>query len=219
MPDTLDLQAGHQIYTRKTLALYDVIVHRFSNHWLWNCPTAKLQAWFERHVTDNHLDVGVGTGFFLERCTKWTSESRIGLLDANENCLHVAEQRIAPLQAEVIHANLAEPFSLQTEPFQSLSLMYVLHCLPGDAAFRKRVIGHCATSLLPGGQLFGATILGQPQPRGWLGRRVMASYNRKGIFGNADDTKDALAASLSDSLHDIEIEQIGSVALFSGVRP
>ncbi|PQO41683.1 methyltransferase [Blastopirellula marina] len=218
MTALIDTQSGHQIYTPMTLPAYDFIVHGLSNRWLWNCPTSKLRQWFDQHVSGNHLDVGVGTGYFLAHSAKLDSSGRVGLLDANQNCLRAAARRIARLQPEMIEANLAEPFAERIEPFQSLSLMYVLHCLPGDLAFRRQVLKHCTASLLPGGCLFGATILGYPGPTGWLGRSVMASYNRKGIFGNAEDTKSSLEEVLADFLEVISIEQIGSVALFAGIR-
>ncbi len=218
MPDSLDTHSGHRIYTRTALSWYDMIVHGFSNRWLWNCPTARLKQWFDQYVSGNHLDVGVGTGFFLDHSKKLNANSRVGLLDANENCLDAAARRIARFQPEIIQANLAEPFDGRAVPFESLSLMYVLHCLPGSVPFRCRVIEQCAATLLSGGCLFGATILGQPQPRGWLARRVMASYNEKGIFGNASDTKESLAEVLSGSLTDVRLEQVGSVALFAATR-
>lgn len=218
MTSSLEAQSGYHVYTPMTLAGYDLVVHGISNRWLWNCPTVKLRMWFDQHVTNNHLDVGVGTGYFLANSRILDSSSRIGFLDANKHCLRAASQRIVRFQPEMIEANLADPFSERIAPFQSLSLMYVLHCLPGDVAFRRQVLKHCAASLLPGGCLFGATILGQPHPTGWLGRRVMAVYNRKGIFGNAGDTKASLEEVLADSLEEIHVEQVGSVALFAGVR-
>ncbi|MBI1249097.1 methyltransferase domain-containing protein [bacterium] len=212
----VDTEPGHRAYTPGLLKWYDLIVHGFSNRWLWHCPTARLQEWFDQHANENHLDIGVGTGFFLDRSKRLKPGQRIGLLDANPNCLAVAAKRIERLNPEVIQANLAEDFHDRADPFQSVSLMYVLHCLPGDVDFRSQVIDHAAAILLPGGTLFGATILGEPKPKGWLGRRVMASYNQKGIFGNQQDTQSSLEDVLAKVLQDVQIEQVGSVALFAG---
>ncbi|WDI40193.1 class I SAM-dependent methyltransferase [Bremerella sp. P1] len=214
--DNLDVNSGHQVYTPKLLRWYDLIVHGVSNRWFWSCPTQLLEAWFDDHATNNHLDIGVGTGFFLDRCSVFSPDARIGLLDANPNCLAAAAKRIERYHPETIQANLAEPFEQLTEPFTSVSLMYVLHCLPGDQAFRKRVIEHASAVLTKDGKLFGATLLGKPSPTSWLGRQVMASYNRKGIFGNEQDTLESLKEVLETSLVDIEIQQVGSVALFVG---
>lgn len=216
--DNLDVNSGHQVYTPRLLRWYDLIVHGVSNRWFWSCPTQLLEAWFDEHATNNHLDIGVGTGFFPDRCSVFADDARIGLLDANDNCLAAAAKRLKRFEPETYQANLAEPFELSMQPFTSVSLMYVLHCLPGDIEFRMRVIKHASGALVSEGKLFGATILGQPKPTSWLGRHVMASYNRKGIFGNEQDTLSSLKEVLEMSLADIEIEQVGSVALFAGIK-
>ncbi|MEW4452780.1 class I SAM-dependent methyltransferase [Bremerella sp. JC817] len=215
-PTSIDTDAGHRVYTSWSLPLYDLVVHGFSNRFLWNCRTATLQAWFDRHVTDRHLDIGVGTGFFLDRSQRLNSASQITLLDANQNCLNASSKRIARLQPTTVQANLAQPFPSTLRRFRSASLMYVLHCLPGEKSFRGEVIHRVAATLEPGGILFGATILGEPCPKGRLGRRVMASYNRRGIFGNQNDSLDSLQKALSDELRAVEIVTEGSVAMFAG---
>lgn len=61
--------AGQAIYTKSVLAIYDFWVHGISNHLIWRCPAMHLQALYDRHVSLNHMDVGVGTGYFLDRCS------------------------------------------------------------------------------------------------------------------------------------------------------
>ncbi len=214
--DKLDVHSGHQVYTPRLLRWYDLIVHGVSNRWFWGCPTALLEAWFDEHATDNHLDIGVGTGFFPDHCATFSADARIGLLDANPNCLAAAAKKLQRYQVETYEANLAEPLDESIRPFTSVSMMYVLHCLPGEVAFRQKVIEHASALLVDGGKLFGATILGPAEGSTWLGRQVMASYNRKGIFGNAHDTLASLKEVLGTYLQEIEVEQVGSVAMFVG---
>ncbi|QDU77208.1 Methyltransferase domain protein [Bremerella volcania] len=216
--DNWDIHSGHQVYTPRLLRWYDLIVHGVSNRWFWSCPTQLLIAWFDEHATSNHLDIGVGTGYFLDHCSVFSDDARIGLLDANPNCLAAAAKQLKRYKPETYEANLAEPFKEAMAQFSSVSLMYVLHCLPGDPEFRKRVIQHASAALEADGKLFGATILGQPGPSSWLGRHVMASYNRKGIFGNEHDTEASLREVLETCLTNVEIEQVGSVALFAGQK-
>ncbi len=54
--------AGQAIYTPLTLALYDIVVLQLSNPLIWRCATKRILALYDRYATDNHLDVGVGTG-------------------------------------------------------------------------------------------------------------------------------------------------------------
>ena len=60
--------AGQAIYSPITLAVYDLIVLALSNPLIWRCPTGRILQLYDRHVTDNHLDVGVGTRWYLDRC-------------------------------------------------------------------------------------------------------------------------------------------------------
>jgi hypothetical protein len=62
-PDWVD--AGQSIYIKRTLNAYDFIVLGASNHLIWKCPTQRLVDHYNKHVTTNHLDVGVGKGFRL----------------------------------------------------------------------------------------------------------------------------------------------------------
>jgi len=61
------IHAGQAIYTPRMLYFYDLRVLAASNRWIWKCPTSRLLAHYDRHVSGNHLDVGVGSGYFLAR--------------------------------------------------------------------------------------------------------------------------------------------------------
>ena len=85
--------AGQAIYSPITLAVYDLIVLALSNPLIWRCPTGRILQLYDRHVTDNHLDVGVGTGWYLDRCHFPNPAPRIGLLDLNPNSLAAASRQ------------------------------------------------------------------------------------------------------------------------------
>ena len=61
-------RAGQAIYNPATLALYDIVVLGISNRLIWRCPTRHILQLYNQHATDNHLDVGVGTGWYLDHC-------------------------------------------------------------------------------------------------------------------------------------------------------
>jgi hypothetical protein len=52
-----------------------------------------------------------------------------------------------------------------------------------------------------------------------FGRKLMALYNRKGIFGNQRDTRDGLALALQQHFAQIDIHVEGRVALFEAREP
>ncbi len=62
------IRAGQAVYTKSALKLYDAVVLGVSNWLIWQCPTQRIVALYNERITDNNLDVGVGTGYFLDRC-------------------------------------------------------------------------------------------------------------------------------------------------------
>jgi trans-aconitate methyltransferase len=207
--------AGHAVYTPAVLAVYDAWVLGVSNRWLWKCPTARLLAHYQQHVTANHLDVGVGTGYFLARCRFPADNPRIALLDVNAHALRKAARRIDHHRPEVYEADIRAPLTIDVLPFDSIGLNFVLHCLPGSLREKSSVLGRLAAYLTPGGVLFGATLLGAGVSPSALARALMTRYQSRGIFSNATDDEPALRAALAEHFHDVTIETIGCAALFS----
>ena len=56
-----DVEAGQAVYSRRVLGIYDILVLGLSNRWIWKCPTKHLLEHYNRCLSSNHLDVGVGT--------------------------------------------------------------------------------------------------------------------------------------------------------------
>ena len=207
------LHAGQAAYTPATLRLYDTVVLGFSNRVLWRCPTRHLRALFDRNVSDRHLDIGVGTGYFLDRARFPDPSPAITLLDLNAVCLDVAARRIARYRPTRVNANTLEPLPVDG-PFESVSLCYLLHCLPGAMADKAIVFDHVAAVLAPGAVVFGATIVQGDAPRSWAARRLMTVYNRKGVFSNTGDTERALREALEARFADVSVCLHGCVVLF-----
>lgn len=78
-----DVMAGQAIYNRATIAVYDVGVLGLSCRLLWRCPKAELLAGYDRNVGVRHLDLGVGTAYFLDRCRFPAAGPRVTLVDLN----------------------------------------------------------------------------------------------------------------------------------------
>lgn len=213
-----DVRAGAAIYNRATLLAYDFWVLGVSNRFAWQCPTATLLANFQRHVGARHLDIGVGTGYLLAHCRFPVARPEIVLADLNPASLAAAARRLRHLQPRAHRVNVLAPFALPEAPFDSVSLNYLLHCLPGRMADKAPAIRHAAAQLRPGGRLFGATILGAGVRHNRFGRVLMSAYNRRGIFSNRQDDARALQDILGRELRDVTLQVRGKVALFAGRR-
>jgi hypothetical protein len=195
------------------LKVYDWVVLGVSNRLLWRCPTPHLRALYDRNVSARHIDIGVGTGYFLDKA-KWpVADPAITLVDLNAHSLHAAAKRIGRFAPRPVLANALAPLP-PLGPFDSAGLCYLLHCLPGEMEAKAVVFDHIRPALAPGARIFGATILQGDAPRSWAAQRLMNLYNKKGIFSNARDTRAALEAALARRFADVKIELKGAVALF-----
>jgi SAM-dependent methyltransferase len=213
MATSEEIEAGQAIYSPMVLNLYDWFVLGLSNHFLWRCPTARILALFERNLSANHLDIGVGTGYYLDRAHWPAPKPHITLLDLNPNSLAAAARRIARFEPRPVLANCLEPFPLSGR-FDSASLCYLFHCLPGSIPKKAVVFDHLRPHLAPGARIFGATIVKGNFKPSKPAEALMTFYNRKGVFSNAKDTAQDLDAALRQRFCDVRLEINGTVALF-----
>ncbi|HEY5893022.1 MAG TPA: class I SAM-dependent methyltransferase [Chthoniobacterales bacterium] len=213
---TKQVEAGQAVYTKHTLAFYDFVVLGISNRFIWKCPTQVLENHYNQHVTANHLDVGVGTGYFLDGCHFPSTTPRIGLMDLNSDSLAFASRRIARYNPETYRRNVLEPISIDAARFDSVGVNYLLHCLPDSIGSKAVVFDHLKALMNPNGVLFGATLLQGGVTRNWFAKRVMAAYNKKGIFTNQQDNVDDLHRVLNERFRDVSVEIVGCAALFAG---
>src|SRR3546814_14658333 len=102
---------GQAVYTAATLKLYDAMVLGFSNRLLWGCPTAELVALYDANVSANHLDAGVATGYFLDRCRFPAPPLRHSLLHLNALCLAPPAARVARYRPPTLKDSVLAPVS------------------------------------------------------------------------------------------------------------
>ena len=209
------IEAGQAVYSRRTLAAYDFVVLGVSNRFIWQCPTAGLERHYNKHVSANHLDVGVGTGYFLDRCRFPSPTPRVALMDLNAETLAFASQRIARYKPETYRRNVLEPIAFEAGKFDSVGINYLLHCIPGGIESKAVAFDHLKALMNPNAVLFGSTLLQGGVPRSWFARRLMDLYNKKGIFANERDDLDGLQRALASRFRDVSVQVVGCAALFS----
>ncbi len=111
---------------------------RLSNPLIWRCPTARILALYDQHAGASHLDVGVGTGWYLDRCRFPAPAPRVGLMDLNADSLAFAADRIARYRPETYRFDVLGAPATGIAPFASIGMTYLLHCLPGDIAAKAK---------------------------------------------------------------------------------
>lgn len=119
------------IYSKPVLAVYDVAVLGISNAWVWRCPTRTILQYYNTHVSARHLDIGVGTGSFLDRCLFPVRDPDLTLMDLNSNSLAVAARRLRRYHPATMLADVTTPSQPPTAPFDPIGINYLLHCLAG----------------------------------------------------------------------------------------
>jgi hypothetical protein len=225
---TPNTAAGAAIYNPSALKLYDLVVLKISNDYAWRCPTkTTLLPFFTSNLSQNHLDIGVGTGYYLRQAIAsgaLTKDSEITLADLNPNTLEAAQSELragAGIEAETILCDIMSPLPLPspdspTRKFDSISLFYLLHCMPGPPSLKTSIFRHLKNNLSPNGVLYGATILGKGDRirHNFPGSALMWIYNSVGVFGNVDDSEEDIVGALMEHFMDVKTSVVGVALLF-----
>ncbi|MRI33520.1 methyltransferase type 12 [Endozoicomonas sp. OPT23] len=218
-PSQQAVQQGQAVYSKKILNIYDWLVLRISNPFIWRCRTAHIKRLYEQNLSVRHLDVGVGTGYFLDKCSFPVSYPELVLLDMNLNCLEETSQRVMRYHPVSHQINILEPLNVKEQPFQSIAVNYLLHCLPGSIATKSVVFDHLLPYLAKDGVIFGSTLLNKGGAHNFFSRRLMSFYNDKGIFHNTEDSLEELEAALAKRFKRYELKVYGVGVLFKAWNP
>lgn len=239
----LDTSKGVAIYSPVVLRfLYDRFVLGVYFPYAWRCPTrTELIPFFKNNVSPEALlsstphatqrrllDIGVGTGYFLEKAPL-NKVSDLVLVDLNPNCLDAASARARKahpyLTCSTIQADFLAPGGLPLDSvggnkFDAISVMLLLHCLPGPSSCKVSALVNLKHLLKEdNGVLFGATILGQGFPHNLFGRFLMWWHNSRGIFDNREDDVASFVKPLQNAFEDVRYRVVGTVLLFEARGP
>ena len=208
--------ASQALYTRWFLAAYDRIALGLTSRFIWECPSDNIIKLYNQYVSVNHLDVGIGTGYFLDNCTFPVPNPRLVLVDLKPNSLAVARKRLARYSPQSYRQNALEPLEIDGPHFDSIAVNYLLHCLPVTMQAKGTVFEHLKILLNPGGILFGTTLLYSGVKRNFMATYTYYWLNLLGIMTNKQDDVEGLKQNLTRHFKESDIEVIGCGALFWG---
>ena len=178
---TENIKKGQAVYSKLLLHIYDFYVLKLSNTYFWKCRSKNILDMFLKNTSSNHLDAGVGTGYFLKK-QSLAKNTRLVLMDLNANSLHSCNNALKNISPQLMVHNVLDPISISIDKFDSISINYLLHCLPGTLPQKTILFKHFTEKLNPGGVLFGSTILNTANQGNYFAKKLMKIYNRKGIF-------------------------------------
>jgi hypothetical protein len=127
--------------------------------------------------------------------------------------LDMVTSRIARYRPAV-HFGDALDLDLGTARFESAGLLNLLHCLPGDLAYKCTIFDRIADHMNSGGRIFGSSLLGRSAQHGHAALALIKLLNQAGVFCNADDSLDSLRAELGKRFSNFRLRTRGSMALF-----
>ncbi len=218
MPKTDPAYAGQAYYSPRMLRLYDLIAYRIDCPLFWRCSVRQLLALYDQNVSDRHLDVGIGTGYLLDRCRFPGAEPQITLVDINPDPLVFASRRLRRYRPQTLQANVLAPWGVPDGSFDSVALCNVLNCAPGSMREKAVAFKYARAALAPGGRLFGCSVLNEGVAHTRRSRLVMRLLNQRGVFNNLHDHRDDLEAALAGEFASYEIAVEGAMAFFTASK-
>ena len=202
---------SQRFFNPLSLSFYDFLLFKIISPYFWGLKTASL---IERHTLlcrTKHLEVGVGTGYLLDRASP--SLKQLGLLDLNHNCLQKTQRRLGHYTPTLWRKNILQTLNGVDAKFDSIAINYVMHCVAGTYDRKGIVFGNLKPLLNENGILFGATVL-KTESTGPLAKMLMALFNWLGVFNNKEDTPAAFETSLTRHFRYTSIVYRNSCALF-----
>ncbi|HSL11485.1 MAG TPA: class I SAM-dependent methyltransferase [Actinomycetota bacterium] len=199
------------------LAIYDAWVLSFMTKAVWKVPVAPGVDGYRQHIGRRHLDVGPGTGYFIEKADP-PRDTEITLLDPNPTVLRYAAKRLEGRHPVTVEADVMKPLTVDG-PFDSAALSFVLHCLRGPEGNKAVAIRNIADVLGAEGVLFGGTVLGLQGEHTRSARAFLRAANKQGAFDNLDDTPEGIRRILEASFSTVDLSVVGSAAFFVAVGP
>ena len=211
-----EINAGQAVYSKLFLFFYDFLILRIFCRFIWKCPSRHILENYNRHISGNHLDVGVGTGYNLDHCEFPIKHPRLVLLDLNPNCLEVTKRRLSRYSPSTCCGDVFEPFETGAERFDSVALNGLLHCIPGTMKKKGVIFDNTKQVLNPGGVVFGCTILNEGVQKGLAAKVMIQITNKRKVFSNLSDGLDDLKKELKKRFRNVQVNVIGCIALFNG---
>jgi len=210
------LHDATRVYTRPALRIYDAIIMGLLARWVWRCPTAVFISLYDALVSSHHAEIGVGTGYCLDKCR--ADIDRLALIDLNPNCLEHSRSRLDRYAPTTHVRNVLERVAVHGGPFKTIALGGVLHCLPGSMQDKGRVFDNLRPILADDAVVFGYTLVSDTGSLGPVAFIARAVLNKLRIVNNYADTSDALRHELDKRFDMHVVTRVGAIAFFIASR-
>jgi len=212
-PDSLKNKhnVSQRYFNPLLLSLYDFFVYRMISQYIWGCSTELLINRYKHYIRNNHLEVGTGTGYLIDKCD--AESINLDLMDLSRACLKKSGNRLKRYSPILIRHNILEKPIEEDKRYDSIGINYVMHCVEGDFTAKSNAFNNLKKLLKDNGVIFGTTVM-QTSQSSMAARISMKLLNRIGIFNNDKDNFNDLKSSLENNFKYVDIHIKSSVALF-----
>lgn len=204
---------GSWIYGKLLLAFYDVLVMKLMA-FVWRCHSHRFVDFYNQNILDNHADIGVGTGYCLDKCQLHVP-ARLTLFDLSERCLEHCSRRLSRFDPELIIYDVCVPLKYDGPGFDSIALGGLLHCLPGDLAEKCKAFDHIQPITLPGTKIFGYMLMKRGVNGTVLSNLTCTILNAINVTNLANDNPESLHLELSQRFEDVTVQVTGNMVFFT----
>ena len=215
----IHLRIGQAFFSLMSHGLYDLFLYHFVTGFFWQCDTQKIKDNYFDNISNNHLEIGVGTAYLLQGILSEEYKPRLALMDLNKNCLTKAAKKLEDFMPETYLQNVLDPINQPIKKFDSIGMNYVLHCVEGSFKTKSIVFKHMKTLLNRGGVLFGATLLNAGVQRSIFSRVFMKLLNWLCIFNNSEDNLEDFEKGLNQHFYQVDIKIMGCAVIFNAREP
>ena len=198
--------------------IYDFGLYRFVSTYIWKYDSQKIIKSYKQNVSNNHLEIGVGTGYLIKNSIEPRESLTLTLMDLNESCLKKSAIELISYSPYQIKQNILEPFANTKNTYDSIGMNYVLHCVQGDFKSKGIVFDHVYSALSDGGVFFGATILTEGVNNSFSAKILIYILNMLCIFSNNKDSFKDFSDSLNKQFMNVEINKSGSVVYWKAQK-
>ncbi len=210
------LNTSQAYFNPLLLYFYDWVVFSFVAKYIWGVPVKLLLARYKLLVRKSHLEVGVGTGYLLDKLNP--VDINIDLMDLSEDCLKKTRRRLTRYNPSTYVHNILEPYTSSKSnlenKYQSLSLNFVMHCVPGDFKEKSLAFGHLKKLLTNDGVLFGVSVVAKGNKANWCAKPTMRLLNAIGLFNNGNDHPADLLLGLEAHFRYVSVQVVVATAFF-----
>ncbi|GKZ25088.1 hypothetical protein AbraIFM66951_001601 [Aspergillus brasiliensis] len=216
-----------QIYTPWRLFIYDIWVLGIVSTFAWGCRISKyLIPLFRLNIGKNHLDIGAGTGYYLNHA-QIPRDTNLTIADNEPHALNVALARCThpSTQTHGIVTDILQPFPFpapkeEKDKFDSISMYYLLHCLPVPMATKCKIFTHLKKYMTHDGVIHGANVLGKGVRKdNWFAAIIRRGCLKHGVFHNEQDNAWEFERALRENFREVETWVVGSVFVFRAKGP